>query len=651
MFEAALSTDNNGHAQVKVKLPDSLTRYRIIAIAVAGENKFGMGESSLTARMPLMVRPSAPRFLNFGDKFEFPIVLQNQTDTPLSVDVAMRATNATITGSAGRRLTVPANERVEVRLPVSAEMAGKARFQIGAVSGKWTDAAQVSLPVWTPATTEAFATYGTFEEDAIIQPVKAPADIYKQFGGLEVSTSSTQLQELTDAVLYIVSYPYECSEQVSSRVLTIAALKDVLGAFKAEGLPKAEEIEARIAADMTKLKSLQNNDGGFDYWRKGEKSDPYVTVHVAHAMIRAKEKGYAVPEYNLSMAQNYLRNIESYLIPDYYSQQARDAITAYSLYVRKLMGDKDINKAKEIIYNRKLENLSLETIGWLWSVLATEPSAKQELEEIRQFVNNRATETAATAHFVTNYKDYAYLLLASDYRTDAILLDALLRDQPNNDLIPKLVRGLLDHRKAGRWESTQENVFVLLALDRYFATYEKVTPNFVARIWLGDKFAGEHEFKGRTTEKHQVNIPMKYLGDTEQNLILSKEGVGRIYYRAGMRYAPKSLDLAAAEYGFTVERKYEAVDNPTDVTLDKDGTWRIKAGARVRVKLSMVAQSRRYHVALVDPLPAGLEALNPALATTGSIPKNELAREGEEAELRRSGRFWWYGTWYQHRKF
>ncbi len=649
VFEAALSTDNNGHAQVKVKLPDSLTRYRVIAIAVAGENRFGMGESSLTARMPLMVRPSAPRFLNFGDKFEFPIVLQNQTDTPLSVDVAMRATNATITGSAGRRLTVPANERVEVRLPVSAEMAGKANFQIGAVSGKWTDAAQVSLPVWTPATTEAFATYGTFEEDAIIQPVKAPADIYKQFGGLEISTSSTQLQELTDAVLYIVSYPYECSEQVSSRVLTIAALKDVLGAFKAEGLPKAEELEARIAADMTKLKSLQNYDGGFDYWRKGYESDPYVTVHVAHAMVRAKEKGYAVPEYNLSQVQNYLRNIESYLNRDYYSQQVRDAITAYSLYVRKLMGDKDINKAKQIIYNRKLENLSLETVGWLWSVLAGEPSAKQELEEIRQFVNNKSTETAATAHFVTNYQDAAYLLLASDYRTDAILLDALLIDQPNSDLIPKLVRGLLDHRKAGRWESTQENVFVLLALDRYFATYEKVTPNFVARIWLGDKFAGEHAFKGRTTEKHQVNIPMKYLGDTEQNLILSKEGTGRIYYRAGMRYAPKSLDLAAAEYGFTVERKYEAIDNADDVTLDKDGTWRIKAGARVRVKLSMVAQSRRYHVALVDPLPAGLEALNPALATTGKIPTANLS--SEDADMKMSGRYWWYGTWYQHQNF
>ena len=47
-------------------------------------------EANLTARLPLMVRPSAPRFLNFGDSFELPVVLQNQTDEPLSVDVAIR---------------------------------------------------------------------------------------------------------------------------------------------------------------------------------------------------------------------------------------------------------------------------------------------------------------------------------------------------------------------------------------------------------------------------------------------------------------------------------------------------------------------------------------------------------------------------------
>ena len=72
--------------------------------------------------------------------------------------------------------------------------------------------------------------------------------------------------------------------------------------------------------------------------------------------------------------------------------------------------------------------------------------------------------------------------------------------------------------------------------------------------------------------------------------------------------------------GFIVQRVYEPVDDPGDVTLDDNGVWHIKAGARVRVRMTMVANNRRYNVALVDPLPAGLETINPALAVSEDIP-------------------------------
>jgi alpha-2-macroglobulin len=107
------------------------------------------------------------------------------------------------------------------------------------------------------------------------------------------------------------------------------------------------------------------------------------------------------------------------------------------------------------------------------------------------------------------------------------------------------------------------------------------------------------------------------------NLVLSKDGPGRLYYRIGLQYAPKSLDLAPMDRGFVVERSYAAVDDAGDVRRDKDGAWHIRAGARVRVRLSMVAPARRYHVALVDPLPAGLEPLNPALAATEAVPDDD----------------------------
>ena len=108
------------------------------------------------------------------------------------------------------------------------------------------------------------------------------------------------------------------------------------------------------------------------------------------------------------------------------------------------------------------------------------------------------------------------------------------------------------------------------------------------------------------------------------DLVIAKDGAGRLYYRIGMQL--RAGEPEARRPPTTASRssaRYEAVDDPSDVRRDADGTWRIKAGARVRVRLTMVRRARRYHVALVDPLPAGLEPLNPALAVTGAIPPDD----------------------------
>jgi len=645
-FAPAVHTNANGQAQVSVQLPDNLTRYRIMVVAVAGGKQFGTGESNLTARLPLMVRPSAPRFLNFGDRFELPIVLQNQTDESMSVDVVVQAGNIILTAGMGQRVTVPANDRVEVRFPATTDSPGTARLQIAAVSGSYADAADAELPVYTPATTEAFATYGVVDEGAIIQPVASPVGVFPQFGGLEINTSSTALQALTDAVIYLANYPYQCSEQAASRILAIAALRDVLTAFEAEGLPSPAELEQTVRNDIERLQGLQNNDGGFPIWIRGKESIPYYTIHVTHALQRARLKGFDVPGGMMQPAMEYLRNIESHY-PSWYSKSARQTMSAYALYVRQVGGDVDAAKARNLFQETGLENLSLEALAWLWQVLNNDPASTSIVESISRHINNRAVETAGAANFTTSYGDEAYLMLHSNRRTDGIILDALIAGEPQSDLIPKVVNGLLAHRTRGRWDNTQENAFILLALDRYFNTFEAETPDFVARIWLGDTYAGDHTFVGRTTERHETDIPMTYLVDSQfgggqtQDLILSKDGPGRLYYRLGLRYAPTDLDLDPLDMGFIVQRVYEAVDDPDDVQLDENGVWHIKAGARVRVRLSMVADNRRYHVALVDPLPAGLEIINPALAVSGDIPQDPNTMETLYG-------WWWWGTWYEH---
>jgi uncharacterized protein YfaS (alpha-2-macroglobulin family) len=645
-FLPSVHTDGDGRAQVTFKLPDNLTRYRVMVVAVHADRQFGTAETNLTARLPLMVRLSAPRFLNFGDQFELPVVLQNQTDDVLEVNVAVRASNLTFTGSTGLRVTIRAHDRVEVRFPAATDKAGTATIQVAASAGEYSDAASAELPVYTPATTEAFATYGVLDEGAVVQPVAAPTGVFPQYGGLEINTSSTALQTLTDAVLYLVAYPYECSEQLSSRILAVAALRDVLTAFQAEGLPAPAELEAAVQRDITRLQGMQNDDGGLPYWRRSEDSIPYNTIHAALALQKAKEKGYTVPDDMQQRLLEYLRQIENYY-PEWYSQHTRQTLSANALYVRTQMGETDTAKALRLISDAGLDNLDLDAVGWLWQVLKGAPEASDQLAAIRLLVNNRVVETAGAANFTTSYDDQSYLLLNSDRRTDAILLDALINDNPQSDLIPKVVTGLLAHRTAGRWSNTQENVFVLLAMDRYFNTFEAQTPDFIAKIWLGEGYAGSHTYQGRTTERQETMIPMQTLLDQTQkdggtsSLLLDKEGTGRLYYRLGLTYAPTDLELPALDMGFVVQRTYEALDDPDDVTRDENGIWHIKAGARVRVRLTMVADNRRYHVALVDPLPAGLEIVNPALAVSGSIPQDPNSPDYRYG-------WWWWGTWYEH---
>src|SRR5262249_52105324 len=160
----------------------------------------------------------------------------------------------------------------------------------------------------------------------------------------------------------------------------------------------------------------------------------------------------------------YLREIENHY-PAYYPRDVRDAISAYALYTRKLMGDVDVAKGQRILRDAGgPAKMSLETVGWLLGVFAKSPAAAGERAAITRYVLNHVSETAGAANFTTSYADGNHLILASDYRVDGVLLESLIADQPELDLIPKLVTGLLAHRKAGRWIDTQENAFSLVAL-------------------------------------------------------------------------------------------------------------------------------------------------------------------------------------------
>ena len=89
-----------------------------------------------------------------------------------------------------------------------------------------------------------------------------------------------------------------------------------------------------------------------------------------------------------------------------------------------------------------------------------------------------------------------------------------------------------------------------------------------------------------------------------------------------------------------MERKFRGLDKPSDVSQAENGDWTVKSGAKVEVELTMVVPERRYHVALVDPLAAGLEPLNPVLLGTPPVSAG--------GEVRETRNWWSWWRWYEH---
>lgn len=621
-YNPAIITSPDGTARVNFKLPGNLTKYKVMAVAILGRNTFGVGETTFTSNLPLMVRPAAPRFLNYMDQFEVPFLVQNTTDKPVQAELICRANNLTEIAPAatiapylvGRAFVVPPNDRVEIRLPATATSIGRADFQVGAFSGTASDAVEFSLPIQAPVAAESFATYGQIDQGVVAQPIAVP-NALDSIGGLEVTTSSTAMQQLFDAAGYLKKYPYDCSEQISARMLGLNALDDLSTQFKDAANLDKRATKDLLAQDVSELCKRQQADGGFGLWARSDSTKyPFVSIQCARALFECTKRDIAVPKMVLEQALSYLRSVDSH-IPKEYAREERQALKAFALNVRYHMGDSDSAKARKLVTDAE-GNLNLETMAWLLPVLAHDKTHTTETQLVEQAISQHINETAGTANVVdTAYGEQSYLLYYSPTRLNAVTLESLILVTPDDAIIPKLAKGLLEQRRNGAWTSTQENSSSLLALSRYFAVFEKADPNFVARFWLGEAVSYEQKYVGRSLDSNEVKIPMDYLQKhAEDNLvILAKEGIGRLYYRVGMKYVPPDLKVPAAARGFTIERTYIPVDDKSDVIKDADGTWHIKPGATVKVVIKVVAPGVRYHVALTDPLPAGFESINTAL--------------------------------------
>ena len=100
----SVTTGADGRASVDVKLPESLTTYRIMAVAGDRSSRFGAGDAEVRTNKPVTLKPTFPRFLAVGDRAYFGAVVGSQLTAGGAAIVTMKSLDPNVlvlTGAAG----------------------------------------------------------------------------------------------------------------------------------------------------------------------------------------------------------------------------------------------------------------------------------------------------------------------------------------------------------------------------------------------------------------------------------------------------------------------------------------------------------------------------------------------------------------------
>ncbi len=649
-YNPSVITDAAGKARITFKLPDNLTTFRVMAVAATADSRFGKARGQLKVNKPLLMLPTLPRFVRVGDRMEAGVVVHNNTGKGGTMEVKAEAKGVELIGASSARMKVAVDGSVEARFAFRARTPGEATFRFNVAMDDNRDGLELKRPVKLPLVMETVATYGS-TASAAAEGVVPSGGVRKDIGGLDVTMSSSALVGLRGGMDYLLRYPYECLEQSTSRMVPLVLLSELSEAFKLNNNKAASA--ALVAKLIARISRMQRWDGGFAYWPSSSRSYPWVSAYAAWGLGRAASGGHKVSARVLKNARSYLHKQLRKKADKRYLGLDRTT-KAYMLYVLTTLGEQPTGYVSHLFEHRK----DLTVFGKALLLSAMTRMKKVDKEMVRTLtddVTGQVHQTAKVAKVEENLGNGYAPMFHSDTRSTAMVLDALLAADPNNPLVEKLVKYLVQARKNGRWNNTQETVYALLAMHRYFEVREKVVPDFVAKVFLGDTRLLAQPFKGRSLTAVKKSVPMGKLAEAgSPTLGFVKRGKGRLYYSASLHYARTTLPKRPLDSGFFVTRTYEPV--PRDASKLSDlqgaadgkarGVTRVKAGDLVRVTLRVVVPQQMHFVAVDDPLPAGLEATNFKLMTAASHTGRHLRHSRRSRYNRRHGSSW-YTPFYQ----
>ena len=454
----------------------------------------------------------------------------------------------------------------------------------------------------------------------------------------------------------LVRYPYGCLEQLTSRLVPFIALRELYGAFGVPYTGAADDEEKQraepaipdwlrgvdlagvtdpdeiVRRTVRAIEQLQTEGGGFRYWPEATCADPWASAYALLALGRAAEVKYPVREEVLDKAKRYLSGtVAAGKCSDcgFGCWPPDDATRIFALYALARAGAAVPSYYGELFGRRA--KLSLPAQAMLANAILNGGGDAKQGQQLLDEILSTAKQSAADVHFEAVDVSPWEAVFSSHGRTTALVLETLVRREPSHPFVAKMAHYLGTVRRGdGTFRSTQEAAFALIALTEVVRAKEKETPDFVGKVLLGEQPLVSEPFKGRSLEVRRTLVPVDKLGaaGSKLPLVFSKEGQGVLYYGALLRYAPAVLPTEPLDQGIAVQRWFEPLGGGGQADS-------FTAGELVRVKLRVATAIERNFVVVDVPLPAGLEVVDPTLASSAQNNAEETSSgegAGDEAD-------------------
>ncbi len=590
-WSASMKTNVMGKLAATFTAPDSLTRYRVMAVVQTAKDQFGHGEGAFEVNKPVMIEPALPRFANVSDKIALRAVLHNTTDLTGEAEVKVEFDGSVKAATKTQKVELKAQATMALDFPVEFVETGTAvwKWSVRFSSGEMThrDSVQSTLKVGYPA--PLLRHVKTFRYDGGSTNLLTDVDpqLLDGRGFVRVALTNSRAIEMQEALNQLLHYPYGCVEQTTSSTmpwLTLRKMRDQLPSLQRSD----DEIARSIQRGVNRLLSMQTDSGGLSYWPGGGEPMLWGSAYGSLALTLARQQGQPVPEADYERLMKWM------------SEQLRGTADVKTLY--------DLRQRCLVVYALALAGRA-------------EPAYHTLLFEKRGLLTGE--DRALLALAVLESKGPAAmvdeLLNTANARDDdswfwsparglALQLLCWSRHKPKGPQAENFAEELFRTRRDGHWWTTQGNAWAAFAMGDYLSRTERDNKAISGQIaWGADK----NPFKlGTRAETKTQTFPVAATVSREPMLLDAAKN-GKLYAGVTVEAYPPLRDQPAQDRGYSLHRRYAKIEDDGTLSDVKD----LRVGDRVLVTLTLEIRQRATYVAVEDPLPAVFEAVNPTFKT------------------------------------